>query len=196
MRLLGERREDTTLIDEGMILRRNGDRLGHQRIAYGHGLGRRGRLQRLLHDRAFVDADERLAVRAIEDVDPTRFARLREALAKRASVLRLEQDDWIRCVVIPEVMVNLLEVPPVSPRGHVQRNDGCREQIVAGSCRTPEARPRIARGEVEQSQIGIDGRSAPHRRATPLPHLAVGGPTVVAELTRSGHGVELPDRLA
>ncbi len=128
-----KRREDLAAVDEREAFGRDRERLRHERVAARVRLRRRRRLPRLLRHGAFVDADERHAVRAIEDVDPARLARLREAFAQRSVQLEIEQHDGARAVVIPDVVVDLLKVPAVFTGARVERDDRRREQVVAGA---------------------------------------------------------------
>ena len=158
---------------------------------------RRGRrLARLLRHGALLDADQRLAGLSVEDVGPARLADLRKPFAHRAADAHVEQHDGIRRVVIPEVVMNLLEVPAVLAGASLDRNDRRREQVVAGAHGAVEIGARIAGREIDQPELGVDGRRLPHRRAAVHPHLVVLRPGVVAELAGARDRVERPEQLA
>jgi hypothetical protein len=106
--------------------------LWDNRIAPGKRLGCGGRVARLLLDRSLVDADQRLSVGAIEDVDPACLARLCDALAHPAFVHLFEQDHRARAVEIPQVVMDLLEVPRIFALER-HRHDRRAEQIIARS---------------------------------------------------------------
>src|SRR5262249_5999223 len=57
-------------------------------------------------------------------------------------------------------------------------------------------RARIARREVDEPQVRVDGRRLPNSRPAVLPGVVVRGPRVVAELAGAGDRIEGPDELA
>ena len=125
---------------------------GHERVAARDRLRPRRGLSRLLRHRLLVDADERLAVRAVEDVDPARLVRLRGGLAEAAVDRHVEQHHGTRTVVVPEVVMNLLKVPAILAGGRVDGHHRRREQVVARANPAVEVGPRIAGGEVDQAR--------------------------------------------
>src|SRR5579862_6709798 len=111
--MFGEGRKDAPVIDEVEALGRDVDALRHECIANRHRLSWRGVLQWLLHHRRLDDIEQRLTGDAVEDVHPTGFRGLGERLAYRALVGRIEQNHWIGRVVVPDIVVNLLEMPAI-----------------------------------------------------------------------------------
>ncbi len=135
-------------------------------------------------------------LRSIEDVDPTGLARLGDRFAFDSAVVEVEQHDRRGRVVVPDVVMHLLVMPAVLSGLRVERDDRRREQVVALADRAVVVGPRIARAEVEEAELGIDGRRIPNRRAAVLPDLVVLRPRVVADLARARDRVERPDELA
>src|SRR5439155_12233019 len=85
--------------------------LGYGRVAQGDRL-RLGRLlSRLLRHRALFDPDQGLAVRAVQDVHPAGAAGFGDSLARLAVDDGVEDDERARGIVIPDVVMDLLEVP-------------------------------------------------------------------------------------
>src|SRR5262249_41003838 len=80
-------------------------------------------LPRLLRHRLFLDADQRLAVGAVEDIDPAGLTRLGDTLSRLAIDHRVEQDDRAHRIIVPEVMVDLLEMPDIFSGLGLERDD-------------------------------------------------------------------------
>src|SRR5207245_5243548 len=102
--------------------------LGHDRIPEGDWLRVGCLLAWLLGRRAFLDANQGLAIRAVEDVHPPCVAGFGNALTRLAIDHRVEEDHRARGIIVPDVVVHLLEVPdgfdglcaygPTRGRGH------------------------------------------------------------------------------
>src|SRR5690242_2407071 len=92
--------------------------------------------------------------------------------------------------------MHLLVVPAVLSGLGLDSHHRDREQVVAGADAAVEIRPRVAGGEVDEAEVGIDGRSLPNAGSAVFPGLAILRPGVVAELARTGDGVERPDEAA
>ena len=189
-RLGPERREDPAVVDHDASATRPS---GAMSISCGtiasptrKGLRRRGRLPRLLRHGLLLDADQRLAGLAIEDVGPARLADLAMPLRSLPSIRRVEQHDGIRRVVVPDVVMHLLEVPAVLAGLRVDRDDRDAEEVVAGAHGAVEIGARVARREVDEPELGIDGRRLPDGRAAVLPRVVVLRPGVVAGLAGPG----------
>src|SRR5207302_10555454 len=108
----------------------------------------------------------------------------------------VEEHDGARRVVVPDVVVDLLEVPAVLPCRGVDGDDrGC-EEIVAG----PDVAVVVGRGvagrEIQQAELRIDRRCLPDRRAAVLPGAAGLRPGVVTDLAGAGDRVAAPQLLA
>src|SRR5690606_6909987 len=195
-RIRPERREDAAAVHERDALGGDRHRLRDERIADGVGLGRRSRLSGLLRHRSLLDADERRAVGAVEDVDPAGLARLREALAHHAVDFDVEQHDGARAVVVPDIVMHLLEVPAVFAGLRIDGDDRRGEEVVAGADRAVVVGTGIAGREVQQAELRVDRRRLPDRRSAVLPDLVVLRPRVVADLAGAGDRVERPFELA
>src|SRR5688572_1377935 len=188
--LVPERREDAAVVDELETLGLDVDLVRDDLVAARDRLRRGRRLARLLRHRHLVDADERLAGLAIEDVDVARLADLDDALARPAVVHRVEQHHGIRRVVVPQSVMHLLEVPAIFPRLRLDRDHGDAEQVVAGPHRAVQIGAGVARREVDEPELGIDGRRLPNGRAAVHPRVVVAGPRVVAELAWTRNRIE------
>src|SRR5205814_2487438 len=140
-------REDLAAVHELEALGRDVHRLRKKRIADGVGLRRGGELPRLLRDGSLVDAKQRLARCAVQDVDPARLGDLRQSVPYLALVRRIEQHDRIWRIVVPDVVVYLLEMPATFTRFHLEGDDRAGEEIVARTARTAVVGPGVARRE-------------------------------------------------
>src|SRR5688572_29632062 len=92
--------------------------------------------------------------------------------------------------------MHLLEVPAVLSRVRVDGNDRDAEQVVAGANSAVKIGTGIAGREIDEVELGIDGRRLPDGRAAELPRGAVRGPRVMTELAGARNRVERPDELA
>ena len=164
------------------------------RIALGEGLRGGGVLTGLLRDRRFLDADQRLARDAIQDIDPSGLADFRDGLAKLTVVLQIKQDHGTRRVVIPQVMMHLLKVPTVFSGLCLDGDDRYGEQVVALAQAAVEIRPCIAGGKINEPALRIDGGRLPHHGAAVCPRRIILRPALVTRFSRSWYGVEGPQR--
>lgn len=160
---------------------------------------KRLRLRRLL-DRALrhgllVDPEERLPRLPVEQVEPTGLARLRDARPQLAVDVHVEQHDRAGRVVVPDVVVDFLEVPPVLAGLRVERDDRASEEVVAGPFGAVQVRGCVSGGEVQEPEVRIDRGRLPDGRAAVLPRVVVGRPRVVTDLARAGNRVEAPQLL-
>src|SRR5690606_42010397 len=78
----------------------------------------------------------------------------------------------------------------------VDRDDRRREQVVAGADRAVVVGARVAGREIDEAELGIDGRRLPDRRAAVHPDVVVLRPGLVAGLAGAGDRVERPDETA
>src|SRR6202044_1163737 len=108
----------------------------------------------------------------------------------------IEQDDRARGVEVPDIVVNLLEVPGVFACLDLQRDHRGAIQIVALTHRTIVVRAAIADREIEETELRIDRRRIPDRRATAHGMIGAGRPGLAAFLARSGQGEPAPLDLA
>ncbi len=168
-----------------------GGRLGRD------GLGRRIPLaghRALLHGPLF-DRPDGLAGDAIEDVDEALLARLGHRLDRAAVDADVGQDRRRRDVVVPEGMVDELEVPLPLAGAQVDADQGLAEEVVAGTVAAVEVVGRGLHGKVGEAQVLVDGHLRPDAGVAVLLGRAA-QPRVVPELTRFRDRVEDPQALA
>ena len=188
--------EDLAAVDERRALGGDVDLLRNECVTARVRLRRSGALPRLLRHFALVDADERRAVGAIEHIHPACLPRVGEAFAHCAIKLDVEQRDGRGRVVVPDVVVHFLEVPPVRAALRIDGDDRRREQIVAAANRAVVIGAGVAGREVDEPQLGIDGRRVPDGRGAVHPDLVVLRPRVVADFAGPWDRVERPRELA
>ena len=92
-------------------------------------------------------------------------------------------------------MVHFLEVPTVFAGARLERDDRRGEQVVARANRTVEIGAGITGREIDEPELGIDGRRIPHRGAAVHPDVGVLRPGIVTELARARNRVERPEQL-
>ena len=146
--------------------------------------------------RAFLDAEDRLAALAVQDVQIARLGGHAEGRDGAPVLLDVEQHGRRGRVGIPQIMADRLEVPAVLAGLRVDRHHGVAVQVGAlavaaigagdgrGKREVHEA-ARLVHGEVERPGVGA-------QPITP----AVALPGVVSHVARLRHGVELPQRVA
>ena len=91
--------------------------------------------------------------------------------------------------------MDLLEVPAVLAGLRLDRDHRDAEQIVAGPHRAVEIGAGVARREVDETELGVDGRCLPDGRAAVFPRVVVGGPRVVTDLAGARDRIERPAQL-
>ena len=178
-------------VGHGELLARERRRLGRERLR------RPGLLARhvALRHRPLLDRPERLAGHAIEHVEEAGLGRLRDDVDALAVVLHGEQLRAGDEVVVPEVVMDGLEVPQALAGARVEREQAVAEQVRADAVGAVEIVGRRAGREVGDAALLVDGDLAPGVGAADvLP--GVLRPGVVAELARMRNGVERPDQLA
>src|SRR5207248_2457198 len=143
-----ERGKDPPLVYERQVLRGNVDALRDEGVAARNRLRRRRVLPGLLRNGLLVDPNQRLAVRAIENINPARFVWFACSLPESSVDHDIEQNDRAWPVVIPQVMVDLLEVPFVFSGPGIDGDHRRREQVVAFAYPAVKIRSGIACGEV------------------------------------------------
>ncbi len=112
-----------------------------------------------------------------------------------ALVLHVVEDQRVRDVIVPDVVVDGLEMPHELARVDVQGKDVLGEQLRARQSLEARVRDRVADTDVDEVERRIDDRGVPHRPAARV--RLVLGPRVVAELARLQRDrVERPDHLA
>src|SRR3954469_12351831 len=171
--LLVVRRVDAAGLDRLAIgrlpllpLRRVARALCRERLPHRNRLRRIRVLRRVLRELLLIDTDQRLAVRAVEDVHPAGLAGLSEAVPQLTLVVDVEEHDRVRSgVVVPDVVVDLLVVPLVRPGRRVQRHDRLREELLARATDVAVVRDRVADAHVHRVQGRVDGELRPDRAA-------------------------------
>ena len=178
------------LVDGLDVLRRHlvrdEGRIARDRLRLG------GLLRRELRHRLLGDRQERLARLPVEQVEPAGLRCLGEALLP----VDVEQDDGARAVVVPDVVVDLLVVPAVLSGLGVDRDDRGREQVVALALAAVQVGGGVPGGEVEQAELGVDGRASARPERRPSSTRRCPGPRVVARLAGRRDGPEAPLQLA
>src|SRR6185503_10684837 len=92
--------------------------------------------------------------------------------------------------------MHLLEVPTVFAGLGFDSDDRSREQVVAESNRAVVVGARVARGEIDEPELGVDSRRVPNGRAAVHPDLVVLRPGVVPDFAGPRDRVERPGKLA
>src|SRR5271166_929235 len=163
--------------------RRLVDALRHGRVADRVGLRFGGLLPWLLRNRAFLNADQRLSVGAVEDVDPAGSPGFGDALARHAVDDGVEQHDRACRVIVPDVVMHLLEMPDILARLGLERHQRRAEQVVALAHRTVVIRSAIADREVDKAELGIERRRVPDGGAAAHRMVGARRPGVAPDLT-------------
>ena len=98
-------------------------------------------------------------------------------------------------VVVPQVVMDVLEVPQPLARARIERQQAIGKEVRADAIGAVEVEGSRSGGEVGNRPLRID-RDLPPRvgAADVLPRVL--GPRLVAELARVRDGVELPGELA
>src|SRR5581483_3134061 len=166
--------------------------VGRERRVRRDRLRRPGLLAGVLRHRLLGDAVERLPRRAVEHVEPAGLRRLRDPLVPAG----VEEHDRARGVVVPDVVMDLLEVPLELPRLQVERDDRGGVEVLAGPLAAVPVRAGVAGREVDEPELRVDGRRLPDGGAAPQVLLRPGRPGLAARLVRSGRRVPAPEKLA
>ena len=161
------------------------------------GLGRRQLLAGHvgLRDGALLDRPHGFAGLAVQDVGPALLGGLHDG----RDVLPVHGDvHQVGCggvVVVPDVVVHGLEVPPALPGLHVDGEDGGGEEVVARVESAEVVDRRRVGDHIDESQIRVGGERRPCGHvAGPLPGVVL--PGVVAEFALLGDHVEGPEVLS
>src|SRR5262249_39028183 len=112
-------------------------------------------------------------------------------------------DGWTRRVVVPDLVVRFLEVPPVLAGAVVEGHDRSGKQVVARADRAVVVRTRVACAEVDHPQVGVDRRGLPDGGAAVQIGVALyrirvvrGRPGVAADVARGWNRVKAPNFFA
>src|SRR5262249_33342884 len=138
------------------------------------------------------DGPQRFAGHAIEHVQKTGLARLRDDIDRLAAVRDGQELRRGRVVVVEDVVVDHLEVPDAPAGPGIQRNQAVAEEIRARSIGAVEVVFRTARRDVDDAAGGVDRELGPGVGAADrLPRVL--RPRVVSELAFARDRVERPD---
>ena len=157
-------------------------------------LGRRVLLAGHVADghRPLLDPVNGLAGDAVQDEHPARLADLREGGNDLAVALDVHQAGRRRQVVVPQLAVDVLEVPRELAGADVDGDGRVREQVVAGAVAAVEVRPRAAHRHVDEAPLLVDGqREGPHVVPDAVAPALV-APGLAAEVALGGQGREFP----
>src|SRR5688500_18953849 len=92
--------------------------------------------------------------------------------------------------------MHLLEMPAITTCAHLDGDDRRRVEVVSRAHGAVEVRPRIARREIDEPELGIERRCLPNCAAAVLPELIVLRPRFVTGLAAPRNRIERPDELA
>ena len=163
----------------GERLRRPGLLARH--VARGHG--------------TFFDRPHRLAGHALEDEHETLLRRLRDGVYLLAVLAHGDELRRGGQIVIPQIVMDRLEMPQALAGARVEREQAVAEEIRADAVRAVVVVGRRRNREIGDAALRIERDLAPHiDAARVLPGIL--GPGVVAELARLRNGVEGPHELA
>ena len=141
-----------------------------------------------------LDRPHGLARHPVEDVHPPGLARLHHSLDPPSIDGDLPQARRTDGVVLPEIVVDHLEVPHSLTRRHVEDHEAVGEEVVTGAM-TPIVRGRrSAERHVHVSELFVRTEAAPGTLVTRVPPGVV-SPSVHAELTFLRHYMEGPEKL-
>src|SRR5262249_21502064 len=110
-----------------------------------------------------------LARAAIHDEDPANLAGLSRGWNGLAVLVNVEQDDVADCVIVPDVVLDLLVVPLECPGVHIEGDYRIAVEVISTALRSVEVRIGITGTEDHEAQLGIDGWRGPYHRPTGLP---------------------------
>src|SRR6185437_4230343 len=146
-------------------------------------------------NRPLLDAEDWLAVGAIENKDEAQFAGDGDSWNLRAVLIHIHQNGGGFKVVVPGVMMDSLEVPDEFASAGVDSHERVTEKIRTFAVRGIEVRSRRAKRKKEQAAFNINAHESPDVGAGAiLPGIRL--PSIVAGFARVRHGVEAPDEFA
>ena len=162
-----------------------GERLRGRGLLTGHVRLRNGTL---------FDGPQGLAGDAVEGEQEPLLGDLRDGIDHFSIVANGQQLGRGGVVIIPNIVVDHLEMPQPFAGAGVKRKQGIAEQISAGPVHSVKVVLRAGGGGVEDAALDVDGHFAPDVDAADgFP--GVFGPGLVTELTGTGNGVEGPNEM-
>src|SRR5439155_18289814 len=87
----------------------------------------------LLRNRLLLDANQRLPVGPIQEIKKTGLPSMDQNSTCATAILDVGEDGRRRKVVVPDIVMHRLKVPLVGAGLEIERDDGCREEIVASA---------------------------------------------------------------
>ncbi len=175
------------------VVRRHALPVERQR-AGGEGLGRRGPLAGHVGRRhgAFLDRPDRPARLPVENEAEGLLRHLSDGPDPASADGDIHQVRRAGQVVVPQAVMDDLEVPDPSPRARVQADQAFREEIVPlAMAAVPVVRGRAHR-QVDVAELRVVAHRGPDVRVAGVaPRLVL--PRLVAELAGLRHGVEGPE---
>ena len=132
---------------------------------------------------------------AIEHEDPALLGRLRDRLDRLAVDGDVGEDRRARDVVVPDRMVDELEVPEALAGLQIDGDEALAEQIVAGPMAAEVVAGRNLDRQVRDAELFVDGHLRPDAGVAGVGPRVL-QPRVVAELAGLRNGVEDPEPLA
>src|SRR6185437_3111905 len=144
-------------------------------------------------NRALFDAEDGLAGVAIEDEHQAGFADGYERGNFLAVFIDFDKSRSGRQIVVPEVVVDGLEIPLQLSGVGVDGDDGIAEEIIAGTIATIVIGRRAAHGHEESIGLWIDSHiPAPDVSARAV-FQAIAEPCVMADFAGQRDGMESPN---
>ena len=146
--------------------------------------------------RPLLDLDHRFARIPVQDEEIAGLRRHGERVDRLAVALDVEEHRRRRRIVVPEIVVDGLEVPAVRAGADIDRDDRVGEQVGARPVAAVGEGDRRSQRQEHEFPLLVDGEvEGPGVRAQPAaPTVAL--PGVVADLARLRHRAELPQLLA
>ena len=142
--------------------------------------------------RLLLDVEKGLAGHAVEQEDVAGLRHLRDGVNRLAVVGDRDQVRIDRQVVVPQVMMERLEVPDALFRPGVERDGAVGEEIVALPVASVEVEGGRAQSREDQSAFRVDAEPTPGvRRASDFTGIVV--PRLVSEFSPTGHGPKSPN---
>ena len=140
---------------------------------------------------ARLQREQRRPGRAIEHEDLSVLGRERDCVNGPPITLHRHERRRRRDVAVPDVVMDILEMPQPLPRPRVEREQRVRVQVVAVAIRAIEVRRRGSGGRVDDPAPCVERHARPVVRAARV-RPRVGRPRVVAGFTRARNRVEGP----
>ena len=144
-----------------------------------------------LRDGALLDRPDRLAAHAVEHIEHRLLRRLSDGLDGPAVEDEIREDRRARDVVVPDPVVNELEMPLALARLQIDGDQALAEQPVPRAVGAEVVARRQFHGQIRDAELLVDADLRPHPGVAGVrPRIFF--PGVVAELTGRRNRVEDP----